>query len=781
MRGFIIYPTYRIIDGKAHVYLFGRLENGESFLTINQAKPYFYIRKTDLNAAKGIIGVPQFKVDKISGLRNFDGEPIVKIVLDIPKQVPELRKAFEEHKIVCYEADVRFAYRFMMDKGLLGSLEINGEYKKGNRVNRIYEEPDIKPAPSSYVPKLKMLSFDIETDKTAGNLYSVSLFTESFRKVFMITKNHRLKNAEACSDEHDLLTRLQDKILELDPDIITGWNAVDFDLHILKQKYQKHKIPFQWGRAEWDVSLRLYNDFFRSSTADIPGRVMLDGIDMMKSSFIKLVDYKLNTAAKHFLKKRKLIEGPDRHKVIDDYFRKDQQKLADYNLMDSELAYEIIMESGVLDLSIQRSLLTGMPLDRVSASIASLDSLYLRELQKQNIVAPSSTFAEKESPITGGYVMSSKPGIYDYILVLDFKSMYPSIMRTFNIDPASFLGKKLKKNQKADAKNVIKAPNGAYFINQEGILPMLIQKLWEQRDIAKKKNNKLASFAIKTTMASFFGVLASPMCRFFSMDMANAITHFAQYFIKKTTSEVEKLGYEVIYGDTDSIFVNSKASTPDEAQKIGTLLQDHVNKFYKNHIQKEYVRKNFMELEFEKCFTRFILPKTRHSEKGSKKRYAGLIVEKDGSERIDFTGLEFVRRDWTQVSKTFQLAILDKVFHKQEVAEYIKKFIQDLRKGKYDDQLVYRKALRKDVEEYTKTTPPHVKAAMLLDKIDSNIIEYYMTADGPQPVQNLKSRIDYEHYIDKQLKPIADSILVFFRQNFDDVIAGAEQKTLFGY
>ena len=151
------------------------------------------------------------------------------------------------------------------------------------------------------------------------------------------------------------------------------------------------------------------------------------------------------------------------------------------------------------------------------------------------------------------------------------------------------------------------------------------------------------------------------------------------------------------------------------------------------------------------------------------------------TEHLNIVGLETVRRDWTECAKEFQMTLLKRIFAKQEVASYIKKFVEEVKAGKHDALLVYRKALGKEVEEYTKTTPPHVKAARMLEKIDSNIIEYYITVNGPEPVQKLKSKIDYDHYIDKQLKPIADSILVFFNQAFDDVVYGKRQKSLFEY
>lgn len=281
-------------------------------------------------------------------------------------------------------------------------------------------------------------------------------------------------------------------------------------------------------------------------------------------------------------------------------------------------------------------------------------------------------------------------------------------------------------------------------------------------------------------MNSFFGVLANPTCRFFSLKMANAITHFGQQTIKLTTKKVQEMGYEVIYGDTDSIFVKSEAKDYDEAKIVGEKIQKHINEFFEEHVTKDYKRKNYLEIQFEKTFKVFMMPKVRHGEAGSKKRYAGLLM-KNGKETIDFTGLEFVRRDWTDLAKDFQLEIFDRIFHKKEITEYVKKYVSDLKAGKLDDKLIYKRSLRKEEAEYTKTTPPHVKAARMLDKIDSTLIQYVMTVDGPQPIQKLKSKIDYDHYIDKQIKPLADAILVFFGQNFDDIIKGHTQKTLFGY
>jgi len=172
----------------------------------------------------------------------------------------------------------------------------------------------------------------------------------------------------------------------------------------------------------------------------------------------------------------------------------------------------------------------------------------------------------------------------------------------------------------------------------------------------------------------------------------------------------------------------------------------------------------------------------RHSEKGSKKRYAGFIEDEKGKTKMDFVGLEFVRKDWTDIAKQFQQELLDRIFKKQEVAEYVKNIVEEIKNGKHDKSLIYRKSIRKGVAEYTKTTPPHVKAARLLGKeLDGTLIEYVMTTAGPEPIQKQKHKIDYEHYIEKQIKPLADSVLGFYGQSFDDILAGSSQQTLFGF
>ncbi|MFH2027907.1 MAG: DNA polymerase II [Nanoarchaeota archaeon] len=779
MKGFVIYPTYRVLNGKSQVMLFGKLENGESFVTINDFMPYFWIKRKDKERCEQIIKEMGVSITiNNEDYIDFDDDKVSKVIVNIPREVPELRKIFLDKNIACYEADVRFSYRFMMDHNIKGSLDIEGNFRKPSAedkltVDRIYENAEVKG--TEYWPKLDVLSIDIETSMDGNKIFAISLYSEKVKKVLLV-KEGNYKNADCFKTEKDMLIAFKEHILSLDPDVIIGWNLIDFDFMVLKEKFKAHKIPFVLGRNDRECNLNINESFFNDSSANFPGRAIIDGIHLMKVSFIRLDDYKLNTAAKTILGDEKLLTQEHRGKEIEELYEKDPQRLVDYNLKDSVLVYDLINKANVLDLSIRRSLLTGMQLDRVNASIASLDSLYLRELKARKIVAPSVASNEREERIKGGFVMASKPGIYKGIIVLDFKSLYPSIIRTFNIDPYSFVPNEKYIHLNDDEKrSLIESPNKAHFRNELGILPDILARLWKQRDIAKKEKDQLSSQAIKILMNSFFGVLANPNCRFYSLEMANGITHFGQFLNKLTAKKIEEEGYEVIYGDTDSIFVNVKDIK--HAEKIGKELQDYINDFYNRYVEENFKRKSYLELEFEKSFEKFLMPKVRGSEVGAKKRYAGLI-EKNGKKEIVIVGLEFVRRDWTEVSKQFQMGLLEHIFNDEPYEKFVRDFVNDLKTGKMDKLLVYKKSIRKGVSQYTKTTPPHIKAARILGRELPGIIEYVMTVNGPEPLEKTSSSLDYGHYIEKQIKPIADSMLSFQDRSFDDLLQNHKQMSL---
>lgn len=749
MKAFIVDATYRAVDGRSFVCLFCRGEDGEAFVTMNAFKPYFFIREKDLKKAERI---ENFAFEKTS-LKTFYEELVVKILADVPGDVPQLRRAFEEEGILTYEADIVFPRRFLIDHTIKAYVEVNGDYEFQDEI-RVYTDPEIIPISSLPIP-LKVMAIDIETDPRARKMYSIAIACATYKKVLIVSKE-KLTSAETFATEEEMLKCFFTLVKEVDPDIITGWNVIDFDFQVIKKRCKKFNIPFVLGRVAKESKLVLREGFFERSKISAEGRIIIDLLDWIRGA-VKLSNYRLETAAQHYLKegKVKLQNG-----VIDieRFFHEEPEKLVVYNLKDAVLVLQILDTSNILPLYVRRSELTGLMIDEVRGSIASLDSIYLKHLRKRGYVAPSVKYTEKEESITGGYVMDSKPGIYDNIVVFDFKSLYPSLMRTFNIDPLSY------------GKKGITAPNGATFSKEFGIMPEILKELMEVREEYRKKKDEVGRYAIKILLNSFFGVMASPVCRFYNLEMANAITSFAQFFIKKTAKLIEDDGYEVIYSDTDSVFIVAG----NKPENVGKTIEKKVNATLNDFVKKEYGVPSYLELEFEKVYSKFLMPHLRGVAKGAKKRYAGLV---DG--HLEITGLEAVRGDWTPLAKKFQEELLLRVFSGEEVAPFVSSFLSNLKAGKYDDLLVYKKSVRKPLEEYVKINPPHIKAARKLKEFSGSVIQYVYTKEGIEPLELAHGNYDYEHYIQKQLKPIANSILVFFKLNFEELLSG--QKTLFSY
>jgi DNA polymerase II len=773
MKGFIVDHEVLETENSTVLALYGRLENGESFALQQRVQPYLFIRDVDLKKVEKI--TKKYQIDKTSFV-NAAGEKVAQITAESSEQLSKLAKYLNTAEIDTYEADIKPFMRYCIDNDILSSIDIQGGFEKGERVDRVYGEVIIKPAQCK--PTLKVLSLDLETDKKGDDLYCVGLYSENYKKVLLVSEK-KVEGAENFATEEECLKAFVEEVIKLDPDIITGWNVIDFDLKYLSQKFKSLGILADLGRSRGNLKVRISTNYMRDSSADIAGRQILDGLALVGDPFIQeapmmrnanFASMSLEDVSQEILKKGKLIKGENRHMVIDDYYKTDQKKLIEYNLMDCQLAYEILVKKDLISLAMERSQLTAMPLDRITASIAAFDSLYIREARKRGLVSPTNSFKSREERIKGGYVMDSKPGIYHEVLVMDFKSLYPSIITTFNIDPLSIATKK--------DKDAVESPNGVLFKNSEGVLPAIIKKLHIERENAKKQKKELASYALKIIMNSFFGVLANPNCRYFNLEMANAITSFGREIIQLTAKKIEEKGAKAIYSDTDSVFITTDLKGK-KADAIGKQIQDDINEFYKEHISKKHKRTSLLELQFSKHYKAFMIPAVRgDKEEGAKKRYAGLVM-KDGKEELEIVGLEAIRGDWTDAAGDFQRELLIKVFNKEKIEVFIRDYIKKLRAGKMDQKLIYRKSIRKALNQYTKTTPPHVKAARKLDSLESNVIQYYITEAGPEPIQKVTHKIDYDHYVNKQIKPIAEQVLALIGLSFEDVEASTKQTKLF--
>ena len=782
-RGFILQASYRVETGangerRPVVHLYGRLEDGRTFLVRDdRRRPHFYIRAADAQRARSL-GAARLEP---SDERTFDGAPVTRVEVEAPPDVPGLRDRLHSNGIDTFEADVRFASRYLIERGIKGGCEIVGEPRATVADGLlVFDDPEVRPAAVEITPRV--LSFDIETDPDATRLLAISLYSPGIDEVLIVDADSRAMPARAarCADERSALDAFCERVRADDPDVLTGWNTIDFDLTVLQRIAARLGHPLRLGRDEGALRLRKAEGYFGSGQATIPGRVVLDGIDLLRGAFVRMDDYSLDAVAREVLGEGKALAGDARERIaeIQHNYAHDLTAFAEYARTDARLAYQIVEKLNLVPLAFARSRLTGMTPDRVAASIASFDFLYLSELERRRVVAPTVRNDDSRVHVAqqGGHVLAPEPGLHANVWVFDFKSLYPSLIRTFNIDPLGYVP------NPAPGDDLIEAP-GAAFERGPAILPSMLDELFPRREAAKKSGDSVASQAIKILMNSFYGVLGTPACRFFNPALANAITGLGREMLLWSKAWFEVKGHQVLYGDTDSLFVRSGIGDAAAARTEARRLAGELNAELAAHIATRWRVESRLELEFEKLYIKLFLPHARGSARGASKRYAGLVHAPRSGELaegdLEFVGLEVVRRDWTALAKRVQRELYRRLFTDERVDAYLADVVRRLRACELDDELVYRKNLRKSTDDYTASTPPHVQAARKSTQPVGRLISYVMTTAGPEPLDNRKHPLDREHYVDKQVRPVAEPVLDALRLDFERVIGDARQADLF--
>ncbi len=770
VRGFILQPTYRIEAGRPIVHLYGKLESGQSFLVRDDRQvPHFFIKTADVARAQALGANPIVPCPYLT----LGDQPVAQVNLATPPDAPPLRDLLQQHGILTYEADVRFAMSYLIERGLRGAIAIAGEGVAGTGVDWVYTNPELTPA--AWTPRLNALSLDIETDPQAKRLLSIALHGCGAAEVLLFCPKQLTApvGARPFARERDLLAAFVARVRELDPDILTGWNVIDFDLQVLERLARQFGIRLDLGRGSEPLRLRPFRGPWGGLEAIVPGRLVLDGVRLLRGAFVKLDGYSLNRVAQEILGRGKVLQGQDRAQQIVDTFLHDRPRFVAYNLTDAQLVSEILEKLQLLELSVERSSLTGLPLDRVQGSIAAFDFLYLAALKQRGRVAPSVQAAPSAGVASpGGHLLEPQPGLYRTVWVFDFKSLYPSLIRTFQIDPLGHVPRPRPED------DLIVAPNRAAFRREPGILPQMLDQLFPRREAAKAAGNRVLSHAIKILMNSFYGVLGTPACRFFRPEIAGAITSFGREILLWSEAWIERQGLRVLYGDTDSLFVLAPSDDPEQIQQLGQELAVRLNQDLAVHLQATYRVESRLELELKEVYSRLLLPSVRHGSVGARKRYVGQLGEGDDA-RVVFTGMEVVRRDWTELAKQVQRELYTRLFAEREVETYLRDTVRALRQGGCDDLLVYRKALRKGLADYTATTPPHVAAARKSGRTASRLVSYVVTHNGPEPANERKSAFDYEHYVQKQVRPVAEPVLAILGLDFDRAIGDNAQLELF--
>ncbi|MGP6294374.1 DNA-directed DNA polymerase [Caldiplasma sukawensis] len=631
----IISASYRRSDIK--IEIFGRSDAGESVTLLTGGfLPYFDVVEPREEELNGIRKNPEYVRDEEKNLLVEGVEKkVYRIFIKHPYEVPNLRKLFIS-KVMA--ADIPFHHRFIYDLDLGSCIEFDGneadpEERKKYGTDKVIEckMEDIKTT-EAFNPPVKILSFDIENafpetqDETYGKILMIG---------YCISMGEKIEQGCLLGDEKKILKDFNELVFKNDPDILIGYNIDGYDLPVIEYRMNLYRMMLQIGRDN-SPGRRINGQFWRAK-----GRIISDVWWNVKK-YLHPKNETLNYVSHMLLNEGK--DDIDRLK-IEEEFRNRPEEVAKYCMKDAFLTYRIMEKMRVVDRNMFMATVTRLPLEDTTNGGTSnyVDSLLIRLADRRGIAVPmTASQALKDSPIEGGHVESIGAGIYNMVVVLDFKSMYPSMIIKYNICFSTL-----------SEDGEIVSPTGARFISPDkrrGLIPELLMSLMAERDRVKKIMKSSSGDqreyydgiqnAIKILMNTFYGVLASAFYRFTNPELGKSVTAFARNTIVGLIEDLKKRKIRVIYGDTDSVFIESGKSSIKEAVDFG------------NSLSSEISRNLQVTIEFEKIMDPFF-------SHGAKKRYVGKIVypEFDKGELL-VRGYEVRRTD----SFDLQSEALQKVF-----------------------------------------------------------------------------------------------------------------------
>lgn len=778
----IIDVDYVVEDEEVVLRLFAKTEEGENLLVHEKNfLPYFYAVPEEAEDAAEVrerIEEEDFRTDEgepleivETGLKEkIDGTDeieVVKISTTVPPNVPKLKdKIYDlEEASHCREYDIPFYKRFLIDKQALPTklLEFSGEGFEKEDFDYAMELENLEVLETEEdKPDFEKLAFDLEV--IDDEIIMCSFYAENFEKVLSTVEIDE-KFVETVEDEKKLLERFLEIVEERNVDVLTGYNTDEFDFGVLRDRVQHHGMELSLGRNGERMK---FNRRGRFAGARLKGRMHLDlypFISHVVSPGLESETLDLDSVAEEMLGRNK---DEVSFEQMEKWWRekKNLEEFARYALKDSELAYELSDE--LVPQIIELSRITGLtPFDACRLTYGQLtENFLLKEAFKENILAPNRPSRNQrrrrgnQGAYEGGFVYTPESGLHEDVCVFDFRSLYPTVMVAHNISPETL-------NVDSCTEKFELEDFDFYFCQDEqGFFPELIEGLVESRYRLKDEMYELERGSLeyeriysrqqaqKILANSFYGYLGYDGARWYSKESAQATTYMGRKYIEETIETAEEMGFEITYGDTDSVFLKGdeiKSRKEDFLEKVNSELPE------------------FMELEFEGYFTRGFFTSTE-SGQGAKKKYA--LMDEDGGMKI--TGFEQVRRDWSSVAKDTQKQVLRKVLENKvdEAVEIVKDTIERLQGGEVplDDLKIYT-TLTKPPEDYGSTSP-HVEAAKkAMDRGDDlspeTTIDYVITRGGGSissraEMTKYAESYDADYYIDNQIIPACLRVLKVF-------------------
>jgi DNA polymerase I/DNA polymerase-2 len=639
----------------------------------------------------------------------------------------------------------------------------------------------------------KVLAYDIETDEIQigkGEILMVSLVSEKVKKVITWKKLSNEKNkpsyVEYVNNEGELLEKFTEEIKKISPDFLVGYFSDGFDLPYLKARAEKYNIKLNLGL---DGSQPKFSRGINLS-ARINGIVHVDILKFIRTAYaqyMKSETLSLNEVAKEFLgDSKKDFKIKHSSKLNEENWK----EYYDYNLHDSVLTFQLF-EKFWPDLK-EFTRVTQEPVFELSRAGLSkyVESYILNNLEKFNEIPEKRPYNPEMSEriniesVEGAFVLEPKPGLYENIAMFDFTSMHTSIIISENISKGTLLQKKEKDSYESPEIDFQGKKTKFYFSKKPGFIPELLKEIFEKRKYFKteyKKNpnqiTKARSNAFKVLSASVHGYIGFFGARYYSLESSASILAFVRKFNKETIKKVEKAGYTVIYGDTDSIaFLQGK--------KTENQIKDFLRK-----LNSELP--GVMKLELEGFFKRGIWVTKRTGLAGAKKKYA--LIDEKGNLKI--RGFETVRRDWCKLSRDMQdnvIRLILKEGNEKKALDYVKEIIKKIKERKIQkEELIIKTQLKKSLSEY-KAISPHVIAAKKMRELEiplseGNLIEYYIAETNGKKSKLVREKVklpceegeyNIEYYLERQILPAVENIFQIFNINTEELINKKSQNKL---
>lgn len=803
----ILDADYVIVGNKPVLRLFGKRKNGDTVCAFVEGDyPYFYVLPKDEEKVVKFVE-DNFKpiLVKTEAVEKFlpigfkkEKTKLLKIHLKDPSKVPDVRDELLKKKFVeeIFEADILYKYRMLVDRGINGMdwLKVGGTGVSTQTVKTklCIQAEKLEVVEEEGNAPLKYMSVDIETlsgaeavpDSRRDKITMISIyFSPSYKgldSLVLVSKKAKSGKATLCfENEKEMLREFLNVIDNFDPDVILGYNINNFDFPFIMDRLRINNLPRTIGRCRNKPGISRKTGLrYRNS---VTARVIVDVYELIKESaskgFMRMKRYGLGDVSRELINEDKIDIA---HSEIGKYWNGDGaevEKLIEYSRKDAYLALQLLLKMEMLDKFFELSKVSGLFLQDVlsSGEAARVENLLLKEFDKEGFVVPCKPdnaemerrgVEREKKALKGALVFEPESGLHtDPIVYLDFKSMYPSIIISFNICPSTLLPKE------HDVKS-IRTPYSTEFADKtvrRGIVPRILEYLIKTRDVVKKemsaskneerrKHLDAKQYALKIMANAFYGYTGYIRARLYVLDIANTITASGRHLIQRTKQIVEEgTKYKIIYGDTDSIMVKTDVKTMDEAFGIGLQLEEKIDKELEG----------IVKMKIESVFKSLVIL--------TKKRYAGLSYEKYGDEwkeKMMMKGIETVRRDWCDlVSETLfkTLEIILKEQNPKKAFEYVKGVMKKLQNNEIPiEKLVITKSISKPIKSY-KGVQPHIELVKKLrkrspadapgvgDRVGYVIIQGLQIisnrTESPEYAKEHKLKIDSKYYMESQLLP----------------------------